>query len=91
MLTCREIEGLLDLYIDQELDPLARERCTQHLRRCSQCRALLQSREQEAEVTRGGFPVPELTSGVQLKGLWPNYPQAPQAANKNHEHGLPIS
>lgn len=63
MLTCREIEGFLDLYIDQELDPLTRERCTQHLRRCSQCRALLQSREQEAEVTRGGFPVPEITPG----------------------------
>jgi hypothetical protein len=63
MLTCREIEGLLDLYIDQELDPLTRKRCAQHLRRCSQCRALLQSREQEAEVIRGGFPVPEITPG----------------------------
>lgn len=63
MLTCREIEGLLDLYIDQELDSLTRERCSQHLHQCSQCRALLQSREQEAEAIRGSFPVPELTSG----------------------------
>lgn len=60
MLTCREIEELLDLYLDQELDTLTRERCAQHLRHCPRCMALLQSKEDEAELIRGCFPTPQL-------------------------------
>jgi hypothetical protein len=71
MLTCREVEGLLDLYLDQELDTLTSERCAQHLRRCSRCRALLQSKEEEAELIRGCFPSPQpppdFSKGVMAK------------------------
>ena len=71
MLTCREIEELLDLYLDQELDTLTRERCAQHLRHCPRCMALLQSKEDEAELIRGCFSTPQLppdfSNGVMYK------------------------
>jgi anti-sigma factor RsiW len=61
MLTCSEAEKLLDLYLDQELDPPTKEKCEQHLRHCSRCSELLKLREQERETIINGFPVPELT------------------------------
>lgn len=67
MLTCRETEELLDLYLDQELDPRKRENCEQHLRQCSHCRMLLQLRKQETEVIKNSFPVPELTPDFSRK------------------------
>ena len=60
MLTCSEAEKLLDLYLDQELDPPTKEKCEQHLRHCPRCSELLKLREQEREAIINGFPVPKL-------------------------------
>ncbi len=63
MFTCKETEKLIDLYIDQELDSETRENLQEHLRQCSRCKALLESKEQETEKICAGFPVPELEVG----------------------------
>ncbi|HHY41011.1 MAG TPA: hypothetical protein GX502_07135 [Syntrophaceticus sp.] len=67
MLNCSETEKLLDLYIDQELDPPTKEKCEQHLCHCSRCSELLKLREQERETIINGFPVPELTPAFSKK------------------------
>ncbi len=64
MLTCSEAEKLVDLYLDQELDPQTKEKCEQHLRHCSRCSELLKLREQEREAIINGFPVPKLTPAL---------------------------
>ncbi|HHW27932.1 MAG TPA: hypothetical protein GXX21_00030 [Syntrophomonadaceae bacterium] len=63
MLNCSETEKLLDLYLDQELDPQTKEKCEQHLGHCSRCSELLELRKQERETIINGFPVPELAAG----------------------------
>lgn len=60
MLTCKETEELLDIYLDGELDALVRESCTEHLRRCASCSKLLELKKVEAEIIRSSFPVPDI-------------------------------
>lgn len=61
MLTCKETEKLLDLYLDGELDALRWNSCREHLRRCPQCSRLLELKRREVEMIRSGFPVPEMS------------------------------
>ena len=64
MLNCSEAEELLDLYLDQELDPPTKEKCEQHLCHCPRCSELLKLREQERETIINGFPVPKPTPAL---------------------------
>lgn len=63
MFTCREVEKLLDIYLDGELDT---DRCREvftHLRQCPSCGKLLSERVKETETILNSFPAPELAPG----------------------------
>ncbi len=63
MYTCREIEQLLDTYIDGELDEPRRLRVEAHLQGCALCGRLARCKEEEARLIRSGDPVPALSAG----------------------------
>ena len=63
MYTCREIEKLLDTYIDGELDEPRRLRVEAHLQGCALCGRLARCKEEEARLIRSGDPVPALSAG----------------------------
>lgn len=67
MFTCREVEKLLDIYLDGELDT---DRCREvftHLRQCPSCGKLLSERVKETERILISFPAPELAPGFTEK------------------------
>jgi predicted anti-sigma-YlaC factor YlaD len=43
MMTCRELYGFLDEFLDESLDVLTRQSFERHLERCSSCRKYLAS------------------------------------------------
>lgn len=67
MMTCRELYGFLDDFLDGILDVLTRQNFERHLERCAACRRYLASyratvalaRESERAEARAGAEVPE--------------------------------
>jgi anti-sigma factor RsiW len=64
MLSCCEVEFLLDDYIDGEIDPILRERFDRHLAHCELCSCLVHECQHIVEVARtlANQPVPASVS-----------------------------
>lgn len=52
MMTCRELYGFLDEFLDGVLDALTRQNFERHLARCASCRNYLASYRATLEVAR---------------------------------------
>jgi anti-sigma factor RsiW len=52
MMTCRELYGFLDEFLDGRLDALTRENFERHLERCAACRKYLATYQTTVAVAR---------------------------------------
>ena len=52
MMTCRELYGFLDEFLDGALDVLTRQSFERHLERCASCRKYLASYRTSVDVAR---------------------------------------
>jgi anti-sigma factor RsiW len=52
-MTCRDVAGLIDAYMDGELDAAAAERVSAHVETCASCRQQLDEREGLSTLLRG--------------------------------------
>lgn len=52
MMTCRELYGFLDQFLDGDLDALTRQSFERHLERCAACRKYLTSYKETVKVAR---------------------------------------
>jgi anti-sigma factor RsiW len=52
MITCRELYGFLDEFLDGLLDPLTRQTFERHLERCAACRKYLDSYRATLNIAR---------------------------------------
>lgn len=57
---CQEIIKLLDTYLDGELKDQRREMVKKHIEECKICSKAARCKQQEVEMIRSSFPVPEL-------------------------------
>lgn len=69
-MTCRQIQALLERYVDQELSPAERQRVDAHLRECDRCRnelAILRQLNEAGQRYTVDEPLPEYWNDLQAR------------------------
>src|SRR3990172_11934247 len=68
-MTCREVEKLLDLFLDGELEARAMRNVALHVTRCSPCEQILQRLERLQDAVTDSFA--EAVAEVDFSTFWP--------------------
>jgi anti-sigma factor RsiW len=69
ILTCREVYGFLDQFLDDALDALTRQSFAKHLERCASCRKYLTSYQTTLKVAHASEAADMPTEGAAPEAL----------------------